>query len=56
LGLELYWQGVIAGSVIVIEVLMTVFGMADTQPLTKSRSGVIHTIMGEDGAGKSTLM
>jgi len=34
LGLELYWQGVIAGSVIVIEVWMTVFGMADTQPIS----------------------
>jgi hypothetical protein len=34
LRLELYWQGVIAGSVIVIEVLMAVFGMADTQPIS----------------------
>jgi ABC-type uncharacterized transport system ATPase subunit len=55
LRLELYWQGVIAGSVIVIEVWMTVFGMADTQA-EKFRTGVIHTIWGEDGASKSTLM
>jgi|SRR5580704_7567383 hypothetical protein len=33
-GLELYRQGVIAGSVIVIEVLMIIFGLADTQPIS----------------------